>query len=384
MLPFKRLELDAERSVLRAGAGARWSEVVPFLDAHGLSVGVMQSNNDFSVGGSLSVNCHGWQHDRPPIACTVESVRLMTADGTVRRCSRAENAELFAHALGGYGLFGVILDAELRVVPNERYTPVSEVVPTDHYVARLHEVATADAGMVQGRLCVVPGADTFLRQAILTTWRKAPCGRDEIPALTAGGFEGLRRQVYRAQIGSAAGKAVRWRMEQVVTERLAGTFFSRNRLLNEPAAVYQEQNADRTDVLHEYFVPPDRFEAFLAAARGVIPRHGGDLLNVTVRTVAEDRDTALRYADRELVALVMLFNQPRDAAADARDAAVARELIDAALACGGRYYLPYRPHATPEQFAAAYPQAAAVFARKRQYDPDGVFRNRFSEKYGPR
>ena len=81
----------------------------------------MQSNNAFSVGGSLSVNCHGWQFDRPPIASTVESFRLMQADGTIVRCSRKENQELFSLALGGYGLFGIILDAELRVVPNERY-----------------------------------------------------------------------------------------------------------------------------------------------------------------------------------------------------------------------------------------------------------------------
>jgi len=381
MLPFKRLELDAGRNILRAGAGARWSEVVPFLDAHGLSVAVMQSNNDFSIGGSLSVNCHGWQHDRPPIASTVESFRLMTADGTIHRCSRAENAELFAHALGGYGLFGVILEAELRVVPNERYTPVSEVIPTERYVER--QRAAADAGMVQGRLCVAPG-DDFLRKAVLTAWRRAPCGRAEIPLLNAAGFAGLRRQVFRAQIGSDAGKAARWRAETAITGRLEGAFFSRNQLLNEGAEVYQERNADRTDVLHEYFVPPDRLEAFLGAAREIVPRHGADLMNVTLRTVHEDKDTALRYADRELVALVMLFNQPRDEAGDARDAATTRELVDAALAVGGRYYLPYRPHPTPAQFAAAYPGAAAFFACKARHDPAGLFRNRFSEKYGPR
>ncbi len=45
--------------------------------------------------------------------------------------------------------------------------------------------------------------------------------------------------------------------------------------------------------------------------------------------------------------------------------ALTRELIDAALACGGRYYLPYRLHATPEQFRAAYPQAERFFKLKR-------------------
>ena len=45
----------------------------------------------------------------------------MKADGIIVRCSRNENAELFSLALGGYGLFGVILDVDLQVVPNERY-----------------------------------------------------------------------------------------------------------------------------------------------------------------------------------------------------------------------------------------------------------------------
>jgi len=57
-------------------------------------------------------------------------------------------------------------------------------------------------------------------------------------------------------------------------------------------------------------------------------------------------------------------------------------LLDAVLACGGRYYLPYRLHATPEQFRRAYPRAAEFFARKRHYDPDGVFVNQFYLKYG--
>ncbi len=101
MLPLQGMELDESRRVLHVQAGARWEEVIPFLGAHGLSVSVMQSDSPFTVGGSLSVNCHGWQNDRPPIASTVESFRLMLADGRIVRCSRTENAELFAAALGG-------------------------------------------------------------------------------------------------------------------------------------------------------------------------------------------------------------------------------------------------------------------------------------------
>lgn len=380
MLPFDRIEYDPETRLLRAGAGARWSKVVPYLDARGLSVAVMQSNNDFTVGGSLSVNCHGWQHDRPPIGSTVESFRLMTADGRVVRCSRRENAELFALALGGYGLFGIILDAELRVVPNVRYRAEAEIVPVARFAERFRARADAGAGMVFGRLCVSPG-ESYLRESVLTVFRDEP--GESPPPLSAVGYNGLRRAVYRAQIGSDAGKGLRWTAEKRLSESIGGLRVSRNQLLNEPAEVYREQNADRTDVLHEYFVPNDKLAEFLERAREIVPRHPrADLMNVTVRHVLEDRDAFLRYADREMLALVMLFNLERTADADASSEPLTRELVDAALACGGRYYLPYRLHPTPEQFRRAYPMAGAFFAQKRAHDPGELFWNQFYAKYG--
>src|SRR5690606_4869866 len=110
--------LDETTDILHVGAGAKWNQVLPYLNERGKSVAVMQSNNSFSVGGSISVNCHGWQTGKPPIASTVESFRLMQADGTIVRCRRAEYLELFSLVLGGYGLFGIILDIDLRGVNN--------------------------------------------------------------------------------------------------------------------------------------------------------------------------------------------------------------------------------------------------------------------------
>jgi FAD/FMN-containing dehydrogenase len=381
ILPFNRLELDVGRKVLRAGAGARWSEILPYLDARGYSVAIMQSNNDFSVGGSLSVNCHGWQCRRAPIAESVLSFRLLKADGTVVTCSRTENAELFSLVLGGYGLFGIILDAELLVVANERYHAQTEILDSSRYAARFDKKVDASIGMAYGRLCIVPGAQ-FLKESILTVFRKAPCEAKDIPPLRELHYLHLRREVFRAQIGSVPGKELRWKTEKKLGETAKSKFVSRNQLLNEAAGVYQEQNADRTDILHEYFLPAEKIEEFLIKARRIIPRHPVDLLNVTVRDLRADKDTFLRYADRDMFALVMLFNQPRTQAADETMRAFSSEMLDAVLDCGGRYYLPYRLHASPEQFRRAYPQAAEFFAKKRQHDPDGLFRNQFYLKYG--
>ena len=83
-----------------------------------------------------------------------------------------------------------------------------------------------------------------------------------------------------------------------------------------------------------------------------------------------------------MFSLVMLFNQTRDSTGETNMATAAREIVGAALRHSGSYYLPYRLHATPEQFAQAYPQAARFFELKRKYDPEELFQNQFYQKYG--
>lgn len=238
-------------------------------------------------------------------------------------------------------------------------------------------LAGANAGMAYGRLCVVPGKKTFLRRAILNVYERVP---EEIPELKAPNRARLRRTVFRAQAGSKSGKRLRWVLEKR-DGRQEHNAVSRNQLLNEGSAVFQARGARRTDILHEYFIPHERFEDFLTRARDIIPKHRFDLMNVTIRDLAEDRDTFLRYADQPMFAFVMLFTMKRDAQTDDDMMEMTRELIDATLECGGTYYLPYRLHAQVEQFHRAYPQAEAFFERKRHYDPDGRFVNEFYRRY---
>ncbi len=383
MRPFQSLAYDENRDVVTAGAGALWSEVIAFLNPRARSVAIVQSFSSFTVGGSISVNAHGWQLREPPLGSSVESLRVMRADGSVLRCSRTENTELFSLVLGGYGLFGIILDAELRTVPNERYRVERIVVPAARYEAVLHEKTSApDVVMAYGRLNVTPAA--FLDEAILNLFHRLPpeasAGAQAAP-LAEPSLVGLRRAVFRGTVGSDYGKALRWDAEKRLEEHMARTPLWRNLLLDDDVALYEDRSAEATEVLQELFLPEGRMEPFLADARRLVLAHDADLLNVTIRNVKEDRDSFLRWADRDMVALVFLFHQARTADADRAMAPLTRALIDAALAQGGRYYLPYRLHATREQFTAAYPQAAQFFEHKRRYDPGELFQSRFYTAY---
>lgn len=382
MRPFRRLHYDATTEILSAGSGAIWHDILAYLDPLGRSVQVMQSNDSFTVGGSISVNCHGWQYGRPPIASTVESFRLMTADGAILNCSRQENTELFSLALGGYGLFGIILDVQLRTTANVRYKVVRHVVPAVDamQVYRDRVAAAGTAAMVYARLDVSAG--NFLREAMIYVLEEEAAADGILEPIRPPGMISLRRSIFRGSTESEYGKRLRWDAETRLQPALAPTHYTRNQVLDEGVEVFQNRTAESTDILHEYFLPPDRLEDFVIALQEVIPRHDLDLLNVTIRSINEDKDTRLRYADQPLLSAVMLFSQPRSDAADAAMQTLTRELIDRALQLGGRYYLPYRLHATKEQFRRAYPMADQFFAAKRRYDPDELFVNRFYLQYG--
>ena len=379
MRAFNKLELRENGHILRTGSGALWSQILPFLDQHGLSVGVMQSNNSFSVGGSLSANCHGWQYNRAPIASTVESFRLMKADGKIIRCSRDVNNELFSLVLGGYGLFGIILDADLRTVPNKAYgierkvLPLTEAIP--YYVDKIKN--DKEIEMAYARLNIVP--KKLFSDIIISTFRQNP---QAAPPLRAPSKVFVRRSIFRFSAKSQAGKKLRWNAERSLEPKLQPDIFSRNQLLNEGVEIFENRSPFNTDILHEYFVPPENAKTFIDATKNIVLKHKANLLNVTIRSVNEDKDTLLRYADSQMLAFVMLFNQRRSRSSDKKMEVLTRELINEALNLDGRYYLPYRLHATREQFIHAYPMAREFFEKKEKYDPKNILQNQFYIKYG--
>lgn len=357
-----------------APAGARWRDVIRQLDPHGLSPAVTQSNHDFTVGGAISVNAHGWAVPFGPVGATVQGFRLMLADGSVVTCSPDENADLFGLCIGGYGLFGVLLKADLIAAPNLLLDRTQTRLDAAGFAAAFRSAVHApDVRMAYGRLSLHRAA--FLKEAILVTHRPAADPPEALPAArSSGAAVGFSRALFRGQTGSDAGKRRRWWAETRLAPGLAGAA-TRNSLLNLPVSSFAGADFGRTDILHEYFVPPDSLDGFLEACRRLIPASDQDLLNLTLRWIEADRRTALSFAPEPRIALVMLFSQTISAQAEADMRALTQSLIDAALAAGGSFYLPYRLHARTDQLKRAYPGLEAFVTAKRHWDPDLRFRN---------
>jgi len=379
MKGFHYMRFDSVKHILLVGSGALWSEVIPYLEKYCRSVSVMQSNNSFSVGGSISVNCHGWQPNSAPIASTVESFRLINAAGEIINCSRDENTELFSLALGGYGLFGVILDIRLKVTDNKMYKAAQHVIKSKDYIREFDQFVKGrtDIGLAYGRININPA--NFMEEAIITTF--SILDDTTMQALQKSGYADVRRTVFRSSANSRYGKDLRWKAEKLAASQMTGKKFSRNQLLNEGVEVFQNTDTGYTDILHEYFIPRDSVIRFIQEVKKVIPTHKADLLNITVRNVKKDDDSFLRYANEEVFGFVMLFNHSRNPAAEIEMRALTQKLISAALSLKGTYYLPYRLHATKDLMYQVYPNAPAFFLLKKKYDPHEIFRNRFYETY---
>jgi FAD/FMN-containing dehydrogenase len=373
-------EPDIAGRTYRVHAGTRWKDVIATLDPLGFSPAVMQSNNDFGVAATLSVNAHGWPAPYGPFGSTVRSIRLMLADGALLACSRTENEELFSLAMGGYGLVGVILDLEIEMVPNRFLTPRFQTMSSRRFgEAFVRAIEQSGVDMAYGRLSVARA--NFLEESLMVTFQADPTPRHGLPPASSGGLvSAVSREIYRAQVGSEAAKRARW-FAEAAANRLPFAPATRNRLMNEPVASLAGRNRRRTDILHEYFVPPGRFAEFVRACKEVIPRSKQELLNVTLRYVASDRTSVLAFAPTKRIAAVMSFSQELTPEAEADMIVMTEELIDRVLDLDGTFYLPYRLHARRDQLTAAYPNAARFAERKRYYDPGHLFRNTLWEAY---
>jgi FAD/FMN-containing dehydrogenase len=316
-----------------------------------------------------------------PFGSTVRSLRLMLADGTVVSCSRTENQELFRLAMGGYGLVGIVVELEGYMVENLLLRPTHAVMPSAELAGRFIRAIDDDplVRMAYGRLSVARRG--FLDEALLVTYRRTRSTGPLPRAGTGGLVATVSREVYRAQIGSEAAKRARWFAETRAMPRAASGIATRNTLMNEPVSNLAGRDRSRTDILHEYFVPPDRFKDFVAACQQIIPRSGIEFLNVTLRYVAADTESVLSFAPTRRIAAVMSFSQELRPESEAKMRGMTEALIERVVAIGGAFYLPYRLHAKREQVEKAYANVARFVERKRHYDPQLVFRNAMWDAY---
>src|SRR2546425_2772281 len=268
MTRLNQMSLDAQTRTLTVQSGATWHDIQSFLHPR-FAVMAMQSTDIFTVGGSIAVNAHGMDHQAGSVGRTIRAMRVMLADGSIQTLSPTDNPRLFQLIVGGYGLFGVILDADLEVTPNVVYRSERRVIRYREFPAVFNdEIGPAPQyGLMYGHLSTAP--HSFLDEMLLYTYRRESAPGGVIPPPRGGRAGRPRRPVFYLPQQGARPPRPQWVGGKKVQPAPEACPVSRNQALAEGEACLVSRNhpmhdsvrylknalADETDILQEHFVP---------------------------------------------------------------------------------------------------------------------------------
>jgi FAD/FMN-containing dehydrogenase/uncharacterized membrane protein YhaH (DUF805 family) len=375
----KILEFSPVHRTIRIQSGIRWCDIQQFIDPHNLSVKIMQTYANFTVGGSLSVNAHGRYNDLGPLILSVRALSLILANGEQVEASPTQNAELFYGAIGGYGGLGIIVEAELDLTENARVERVAIKLQTKNYITYFRK-------QIRGvREAIFHNADLYApnyTQARSVTWYETQKPVTQAHRLQPYRWLYLLENYFLWAVSETPfGK---WRREFIIDPiiYLRSKVHWRNYEAGYDAAELEPSSRKhQTYVLQEYFVPVEKFDVFVPKMAEILQRYNVNVLNISIRHAMPDSGSLLAWARQEVFAFVLYYKQGTQEWAKNHVAVWTRELIEAALGVQGSYYLPYQVHATPEQFHRAYPRAKEFFELKHKLDPNFRFRNVLWNKY---
>ena len=110
------LYFDAEHGSIVCEAGVSLGEILLVTVPRGWFLPTTPGTKIVTLAGAIANDVHGKNHHvEGTIGCHVEQFGLLRSSGGQVVCSREENPELFAATIGGMGLTGIILWAEIRL-----------------------------------------------------------------------------------------------------------------------------------------------------------------------------------------------------------------------------------------------------------------------------
>jgi FAD/FMN-containing dehydrogenase len=234
-----------------------------------------------------------------PFVGDVESFELVDATGQRRLCSRTQNADLFALAVGGYGLFGVITAVTLRLVPRRKIQRVVEVRSVDGLMDAFDQ-RIAD-GFLYGdfQYAIDPRSDDFMRKGVFSCYRPVS---DDTPI--AAGQKDLSDTDWGAllHLAHTDGSAAFDRYASYYLSTSGQVYWSDLHQLSTYLDGYHRAldarvgGARATEMITEIYVPRPALAGFFEEVRDTFRTNGVPIVYGTVRLIERDTETFLPWA----------------------------------------------------------------------------------------
>lgn len=375
---------DPQRGLITVDAGIQWPALIAgcaeWQSAEGPQWGIRQKQtgaDNLTLGGALAANVHGRGLRMPPIVADVEAFTLIDAQGEVRCCSRSENAELFRLAIGGYGLFGVIADVTLRLMPRVKVERRVEVLTLEELLRVPEERDTRDWLFGDFQYSIDEHSPDFLQRGVFSAYRRID---DEAPMPAV--QEQLREEDWRRLLELA--HTDRAQVFREYSAYYLATHGQRYWSDTHQLSLYLDDYhaaLDRrlgtphrgSEMITEIYVPRPALAPFMAAAAEALRDGEVPVIYGTVRLIERDDETFLAWAREPWACIIFNLHVEHTPAGLAAAETKFRQLIDLAMAHGGSYYLTYHRWATRAQVEACHPKFAEFLRLKQAHDPEELF-----------
>lgn len=137
------IAFDANTGVLRCEAGVTVKDILDVVTPKGWILPVMSGTQYVTIGGAIANDVHGKNHHRRgSFGCHLIQFELLRSDQTKHHCSRENNTELFYATIGGLGLTGLILWAEIQLMPLSSLA-LEVSITSFHHLEEYHSINAA-------------------------------------------------------------------------------------------------------------------------------------------------------------------------------------------------------------------------------------------------
>ncbi|KJS05569.1 MAG: hypothetical protein VR77_07955 [Flavobacteriales bacterium BRH_c54] len=382
MRSFNRLiNLDTENKQITIQSGMTWRYLQKIIDPHDLAVKIMQTYANFTVGGSLSVNCHGRYIGHGPIISSVLEIKIITANGERITANRNTNSEIFKAAIGGYGGIGIITQATLQLVDNVKVERQTNKVSVNNFNNFFNDSIRNNKNIVfQNGDLYPPHYDKINN----VSWKKTNKDlTDEKRITSENETYWIEPKLVEVVSWGDFGK---WFRRSIIDPYIYSSdkVVWRNREASYDVKELEPSSRESdTYVLQEYFIPTNNINVFIPKMKAIYDKYNVNVINISLRHAFPDDESYLSWAKEEVFAFVVYYKQGTDNKSKKIVHDWTNEMTEAILNVNGSWYLPYQPHASISQFKKGYPNAEKYFNLKAKLDTANRFNNQLLDKYNP-
>jgi alditol oxidase len=351
---LNQIDIDDQARTVTAGAGVRYGQLAPVIDAKGYALHNLASLPHISVAGAIATATHGSGLHNGNLATPVRALEIVTATGDILHLSRDKDGDQFAAAVVGLGAVGVVTRVTLDL------QPTFQVAQTVYQNLSFSELEHNFDGIFGAGYSV----------SLFTDWQNHRATQVWIKRrLASGETHNWADNFYNAKRATEKLHPITGHPAESCTEQLGipGPWYQRL-----PHFKMEFTPSSGRELQTEYLVPRDHAYQAILAVEKLKDKITPHLFVTELRTIAADDLWMSTAYKRDSLAIHFTWKPKWD---------IVKQIlpqIEAQL----KPFAP-RPHwaklftIPPQQLQAEYVRLADFKSLLNQHDPSGKFRNDF-------